>query len=174
LIRTATPADIGTLLAIERTCFAGNRLTRRRFNYLLETANSALLVDVANGEPRGYVLLLFRDCASVARLYSIAVHPRHMGQGIATGLAAAAEQIATGHGATRLRLEIRRDNQPSQTLFRQRGYDVFGSHVAYYHDGMDALRLEKTLVADHCNTPLTKVTPSDSARSLPRAVSRSP
>lgn len=144
-IRRATPADIAALVDIEHASFAGNRLDRRRFRYLLATAHGVLLVDAEAGRLRGYVLLLYRANSTIARLYSIATHPGHMGQGVASSLADAAEREASAHGYTCLRLEIRADNAASLALFRGRGYREFGRHAAYYHDGMDALRLQKAL-----------------------------
>lgn len=147
-IRRATPDDVAALVDIEHASFAGNRLDLRRFRYLLATAHSALLVDAQGGQLRGYVLLLFRANSTIARLYSIATHPGHVGCGVASSLVDAAERLARAHGLTCLRLEIRADNAASLALFGRRGYREFGRHAAYYHDGMDALRLQKPLARD--------------------------
>lgn len=145
-IRRAVLADVDELLAIERISFPGNRLDRRRFRYLLRDANSLTLVHASDNAVRGYVLLLFRKNSAVARLYSIATHPLHTGQGIAAGLVHAAEGVARERGLRSQRLEIRRDNAASLSLFQGQGYHIFGRYPAYYHDGMDALRLEKRLI----------------------------
>lgn len=145
-IRPAVPADVGALLAIENLCFAGDRLDRRRFFYLLRAANSAVLVNAVNGKVCGYVLLLFRKNSAVARIYSIATHPLHAGQGIAASLVCAAEQLVRERGLHSQRLEIRQDNTASLSLFQRHGYRIFGSYAAYYDDGMDAVRLEKKLI----------------------------
>lgn len=141
-IRRATLDDVAALVGIEDASFPGNRLDRRRFRYLLASAHGALLVD-ADTSLRGYVLLLFRANSTIARLYSIATHPAHLGRGVGARLVDAAERQARAHGDTCLRLEIRADNAASLALFRGRGYREFGRHAAYYHDGMDALRLQK-------------------------------
>jgi ribosomal protein S18 acetylase RimI-like enzyme len=146
-IRRATLADVAALVEIENASFPGNRLDRRRFRYLLAHAHGVILVDAVNGatELRGYVLLLFRSNSPVARVYSIATAARHVKQGVAAQLLRAAERLALDHGYTRQRLEIRADNAASLALFESRGYRRFGRHTAYYHDGMDAVRLEKVL-----------------------------
>lgn len=144
-IRRATLDDVAALVGIEDASFPGNRLDRRRFRHLLTKAHGALLVDADDGTLRGYVLLLFRADSTIARLYSIATHPGHLGRGVASTLVDAAERQARAHGYTCLRLEIRADNAASLALFRARGYREFGRHAAYYHDGMDALRLHKAL-----------------------------
>lgn len=144
-IRPATPGDIAALVAIENASFPGDRLDRRRFRYLLREANSVTFVDVDGEAVRGYILLLLRTDWRGARVYSIATHPAHLGCGVAARLLTAAERWATAHGCVQVRLEVRADNAASLTLFRKRGYVAFGSHRAYYHDGMDALRLRRTL-----------------------------
>jgi len=144
-IRRATLDDVAALVGIEDASFPGNRLDRRRFRYLLASAHGALLVDADDNALRGYVLLLFRANSTIARLYSIATHPAHLGRGVGARLAEAAERQARAHGYTCLRLEIRADNAASLALFRGRGYREFGRHAGYYHDGMDALRLQQAL-----------------------------
>lgn len=148
-IRRATLDDVAALVGIEDASFPGDRLDRRRFRYLLEHAHGALLVDAQDDALHGYVLLLFRANSTIARLYSIAVHPDCQGRGVASTLVDAAETQARRHGHTCLRLEIRADNAASLALFRGRGYREFGRHAVYYHDGMDALRLQKPLPRIH-------------------------
>ena len=144
-IRLATPHDIAALVAIENASFPGNRLDRRRFRYLLTQANSVTFVDVDGAVLRGYILMLLRTGWRGARIYSVATHPAHLGCGVAARLLTAAEHWAAAHGCAEVRLEVRTDNAASLALFRGRGYVVFGRHGAYYHDGMDALRLRRTL-----------------------------
>jgi len=144
-IRPATPGDIAALVAIENASFPGDRLDRRRFRYLLREANSVTFVDVDGAAVRGYILLLLRTGWRGARVYSIATHPAHLGCGVAARLLTAAERWAAAHGCVQVRLEVRADNAASLALFRGRGYVAFGSHAAYYHDGMDAQRLRRTL-----------------------------
>ena len=146
-IRPGVADDLAALLRIEQASFSGDRLSRRSFRHLLTEANSVTLIDDAGDAPRGYITLLFRADVSLARVYSIATAPGWQGQGVAAGLLAAAEELALAHSCVAMRLEIRRDNVASQQLFLRHGYEVFGEHVAYYEDGMDALRLEKSLTA---------------------------
>lgn len=142
-IRRATLGDIPALVAIENACFPGNRLDRRRFRYLLTMANAVTLVDEVHGVQRGYVMLLLRRNSVVVRLYSIATNPAYTRCGVAARLVDAAEHLLRAHGYLSQRLEIRADNRASLALFQGRGYRVFGRHLDYYHDGMDAIRLER-------------------------------
>jgi ribosomal-protein-alanine N-acetyltransferase len=144
-IRLATPGDIAALVAIENASFPGDRLDRRRFRYLLTQANSVTFADMDGATVRGYILLLLRTGWRGARVYSVATHPAQLGCGVAARLLTAAEHWAAAHDCMEMRLEVRADNAASLALFRKRGYVVFGRYGAYYHDGMDALRLRRTL-----------------------------
>ena len=166
MIRPAHLSDLDALVRLEERCFAGDRLSRRSFRYLLTRANAALLVDDEHGVVRGYALLRFRAGSPRARLYSIAVDPRHHGKGAGRALLSAAEQVAGVRGAARLQLEIRKDNHAAVRLYRGMGYREFGNYVDYYADHMDALRMQKPLLAH----PLPIMTPA-SDREKPRTVS---
>lgn len=146
-IREAGPEDIATLVGIEEASFDSDRLSRRSFRHLLTEGNSVTLIDGDDGQARGYITLLFRADVSLARVYSIATAPGWLGQGVASGLLRAAEELALVHNCVAMRLEIRKDNLASQRLFLRHGYALFGEHAAYYEDGMDALRFEKSLTA---------------------------
>jgi len=146
MIRPAAVADIDALAALEQRCFQSDRLSKRRFRYMLTKANAALLVDATGGALRGYVLVLFHAGTSLARMYSIAVAPEHRGAGLGEALLGAGERAALEHGCVEMRLEVRSDNEASIRLYRRLGYRQFGRYADYYEDHMDALRLEKLLV----------------------------
>lgn len=156
MIRPATLADLDALARLEQRAFDTDRLSRRSFRHLLTRGHALTLVDEAGGELRGYVLLLLRRGTSLARLYSIAVAPEHLRQGVARRLVEAAEAAAVEHRCMLLRLEVRRDNAASLGLFHRLGYRDIGVYPGYYEDAMDALRLEKYL-APHAPPRLTRV-----------------
>lgn len=145
MIRPAVVSDLEALVALEISCFDSDRLSRRRFRYMLTKANASILVEEQAHRIRGYVLLLFSRGTAMARLYSIAVAAAFRGQGVGETLVKAAEVAAREHGAACLRLEIRKDNAPSLRLFNRLGYKKFGEFADYYEDHMEAVRLEKTL-----------------------------
>lgn len=146
MIRPATPEDIDALVAIENLCFETDRLSRRSFRHMITKAHAALLLDEEAGAVRGYVLLLFNAGTSLARMYSIAVHPEFRSRGIGRQLMIAAEQAALAQDCVTLRLEVRMDNASSIALYESMGYRRFGFYDDYYEDHMDALRYEKRLV----------------------------
>ena len=148
MIRQATPEDIKSLLWLEEECFSVDRLSQRSFRYLLTKANAITFLDQQEGEVTGYVMLLFNAGTSLARLYSIAVSPRFRGRAIGKALVAAAEEAARERDSVYVRLEVRKDNAASITLFEQAGYRRFGEYDDYYEDHMDAFRYEKRLVSN--------------------------
>jgi ribosomal protein S18 acetylase RimI-like enzyme len=146
-IRAALPDDIGALVQLEQACFASDRLSRRSFRHMLKGGNAVTLLDEQHGAVRGYITVLFRADVSLARVYSIATAPGSLHRGVATALLAAAESLTLARNCVAIRLEIRKDNPASQQLFLRHGYALFGEHAAYYEDGTDALRFEKSLTA---------------------------
>ncbi|TPW13391.1 MAG: GCN5-like N-acetyltransferase, partial [Halothiobacillaceae bacterium] len=145
MIRPATLMDLDRLVTIEDACFTTDRLSRRSFRHLLTKGNAATLVEEVGGQIRGYVMLLFSNYTSLARLYSLAVDPGYQHKGVGLLLVEAAEQSALERECVSMRLEIRQDNSASIQLFQKMGYKQFDLIPGYYEDQMAALRFEKSL-----------------------------
>lgn len=156
MIRKAQLEDINALVSLESRSFDTDRLSRRSFRHLLTKANAVTLVADEAGVIIGYATVLFNAGTSLARLYSIAVDAAWKGRGIGKALVQAAERAALEAECVVLRLEVRRDNHASLSLFRQLGYRAFGSYKDYYEDHMEALRFEKEL-APHLEPELVRV-----------------
>jgi len=93
----------------------------------------------------GYALVLFRARSGGARLYSIAVDAAHAGRQLGSTLLKAAEDAARRRGASAVRLEVCETNAVAKNLYRKFGYAPVDQLPAYYGDGRDALRLQKSL-----------------------------
>jgi ribosomal protein S18 acetylase RimI-like enzyme len=146
-MRTAVPADVEALVAVENAVFETDRISRRSFLHFIASPSAELLVaHRAKGGIAGYTLVLYRRSTSVARLYSIAVVADMRGSGLGEALMAAAEEAARQHGELFMRLEVRPDNAHAIALYERRGYKLFGRCLDYYEDHADALRLEKSLI----------------------------
>lgn len=144
-IRPALQSDVDALVEIENRQFSSDRISRRSFRQLIDSATADTLVAEAGGRVRGYCIILYRAGSGVARLYSIAALP---GGGEAWGgraLLAAAEQAAYDEERLLLRLEVREDNARAIALYEENGYRRIGREDGYYQDGMAALRYEKLL-----------------------------
>jgi ribosomal protein S18 acetylase RimI-like enzyme len=147
-VRTATPADLDALVALELSAFCGVRMSRRQYRRHLASPGAAVLVAAAPGEGLlGSALVFFRSGSSRARLYSIATAPAARGRGLGARLLAAAERAARERGCRALRLEVRVDNAAAIALYERAGYGRIGRYAGYYEDGADAWRYEKTLLS---------------------------
>jgi ribosomal-protein-alanine N-acetyltransferase len=144
-VRHAEPADIAALIDLEHRVFATDRLSRRSLQRLLRSPSAQVLVADDGARLAGAAVVLFRDGARVARLYSIAVAPHMSGRGVGPMLLKAAEDAAIAHGCRAMRLEVHETNHAALARYRKSGYREFGRHAAYYDDGGDALRFEKPL-----------------------------
>jgi ribosomal protein S18 acetylase RimI-like enzyme len=144
-LRPARAADLPALLALERRCFAGDRLSARQYRAHLHNPRAWLVVALRDADLLGSALVFHRNDSRRARLYSIAVDPATRGLGLGARLLEAAERAARARRATHLRLEVREDNTPAIALYRARDYVEFGRKARYYEDGATALRFEKAL-----------------------------
>lgn len=145
VIRPATRTDIGELVRIEETCFAGDRISARSFARLMARDSASILVAVTDGIVAGYALLLFRKNSKSARIYSLAVDPPHAGTGIARLLLEAVEAEGRRRSMHRLRLEVRTDNDRAVRMYDKLGFERVGRRPRYYADGCDAIRYGKRL-----------------------------
>lgn|SRR5690606_4319561 len=146
-IRPARASDIDALLAIEDAVFEGDRLSRRSFNRHLESETALLLVAEEAGELAGYALLFHRRGEQVVRIYSLAVAPKFMSQGVGKRLLAAAEERAAAMQRAVLSLEVREDNERALQLYQGVGFQQMKRLPGYYEDGVAALRLNKAVEA---------------------------
>jgi len=144
-IRTASLADVEALLALEKICFDSDRLSRRSFKWMINKANSLLLVAENDAGIMAYVLVLYSRGTSLGRIYSLAVLPNYRKQGLAALLMHEAEAAALEAGRSFIRLEVRPDNQGAIRLYESLGYKHFDIVSDFYEDHADAIRMMKVL-----------------------------
>ena len=138
-LRTARPADLPALLALEAH-FPGDRLSARQFRHHLANPRARLRVAVAGENLLGYHLVLYGRGSGLARLYSIAVDEAARGQGLGRRLLADAEAQARAAGCRGLRLEVRQDNAAANAFYQAAGYRPLAELQAYYDDGAPGWR----------------------------------
>ncbi|SEI38720.1 Ribosomal protein S18 acetylase RimI [Allopseudospirillum japonicum] len=149
-LRPAQLADIPALFQLEQQSFQTDQLSKRQFKWMLTRAKAALWVinDVQASEKlAAYVLVLFHRGTSLARVYSLAVHPNYRQAGLGQILMRTAEILARAQACIYLRLEVRADNHAGIRLYERLGYRYFGTYADYYADHTQALRYEKRIVA---------------------------
>jgi ribosomal protein S18 acetylase RimI-like enzyme len=145
LIRTVEGRDLDLLVDLEEASFAGDRLSRRRFQHWIKASNRVFLVAEKNRQLLAYGLVLLHKGTRLARLYSIAVSALARGQGIGKMLLLALEQAAMEQGRLAMRLEVAKDNQNAIGLYEKLGYRTFGEYQDYYKDHGDAVRMQKRI-----------------------------
>lgn len=145
MIRRATFDDVLPMVFLEGLSFSTDRISRRSFRHLVAKSHGLTLVDEDQGVVRGYVSVLFNAKTSLARVYSIAVHPDHRGKALGRLLLRAAEEGARAEDRVEMRLEVRADNVPSIKLYESEGYRRFGVCEDYYEDHTEAVRYKKRL-----------------------------
>jgi len=144
-IRPALLTDLDQLVALEKTCFDTDQLSRRSFKHWISTEHRALLVAEQEKIISGYVLIIYHPGTRLARVYSLAVAPTQRGTGVAKLLMSAGEQAANDAGRLYLRLEVSVDNISAIKLYETLGYQKFGIYRDYYEDHKDALRYQKRI-----------------------------
>ena len=144
-IRPATGSDLDALVALERRAFATDHLSPRQYRHHISNPSARVLVATDRQGLLGKAVVFFRRGSDIARLYSIAVADTARRRGLGEALLAAAERGARRRGCRRMRLEVRPDNAGAIGLYERRGYRRIGAYTAFYEDGTDAWRYEKTL-----------------------------
>ncbi len=144
-LRAAAETDLETLLRLEETCFASDRISRRSWRRLIRSSAAEIVLATCNDKIAGALVLLFNRATDIARIYSIAVDPGFRQVGLARMLLDTAIAEAAERGAAIVRLETRVDNHAAQLLFAAAGFVVFGRIENYYADGTAALRLEHAI-----------------------------
>ncbi len=143
--RPAEGHDLDALLAIEARCFTSDRLTRRRFQHWLKAKNCVFLVCQDADGLVGYGLVLLHKGTRLSRLYSLAVHPRARGQGVAKQVIQNVETATSDRGRLYMRLEVAKTNLAAIAVYEAVGYRVFDEYSDYYEDHSDALRMQKRI-----------------------------
>lgn len=104
-------------------------------------------------------MVLFRRATAMARLYSVAVLPSRVGQGVGRRLLEAAEAHAIASDAVVMRLEVAVDNRAANALYERAGYRQIRRLDGYYEDGRAAYRLQKVLRGGDPPEPLGRSMP---------------
>jgi ribosomal protein S18 acetylase RimI-like enzyme len=140
-VRAGRPADVDAILALEAAAFpAEDRFPRASWRRLLASASAMVLVQPgADGIDAGIAWLLRRG-SSLARMYSLAVHPRARGRGLAKRLVAASLRRFPA-GIDTLGLEVRSDNAAAVGLYCALGFIETARLPRYYGDGRDGIRM---------------------------------
>lgn len=139
-----TPADLDSVLAIERVSFP-TPWSRRAFIHELKQNRAARCwVARAAGELVGYLCLW--EVGSELHITNLAVHPHWRRRGVARNLLGGILEDARQRRLAQAFLEVRPTNLEARGLYESFGFQVIGRRKGYYFDtGEDALVMEANL-----------------------------
>ena len=134
MIRKVQPPDFEELLQIEAEAFPKSQYDLGQFWNLHQTYPNTFLVDVTE-LINGYIVFSLEG-----HLISMAVRSGQRRKGIGTRLV----QEASAYCADKpLLLEVRVSNLGAQEFYLALGFNFIGRAKGYYHDGEDALLMER-------------------------------
>ena len=138
MIRAATVADADAIAALLDACGQNWTLDHVRSELARETGRHLVRED-----GRGTILGWITE--DVAEIDMLAVHPSARRSGLGRQLLDAWEADVRTRGALKVWLDVRPSNEAALRLYQGAGYRSTGKRSRYYHDGEDALLLERTL-----------------------------
>ena len=138
MIRAATVADAEAIAALLDACEQNWTLDHVR-SELARATGRHLVREDARGAILGWIT------EDVAEIDMLAVHPSARRSGLGRELLDAWEADLRTRGARKVWLDVRPSNEAALRLYQGAGYRSTGRRPRYYHDGEDALLLERTL-----------------------------
>lgn len=143
LPRTATMADLSSLVQLEQEVFDYDQIGMSSFRKFIQS--SYLWVFEQDEQIRAYILLLKRKGSKKLRIYSLAVSASSRGLGLGKKLLEYAISQASREGYQVLSLEVKIDNGPAIKLYENLGFTLLKKIEGFYSDGSTALVYQKTL-----------------------------
>jgi ribosomal-protein-alanine N-acetyltransferase len=137
-IRTATPADIPAMVALEQaTAFAAhwNETAYREIFKPGAPPRIALLSEHTDGSPVGFVVARISD--EDCELENIVVKQRAQRQGIGFQLIKTLRAEARVQSASRILIEVRESNIAARRLYEKCGFEITGLRRSYYSDPVE-------------------------------------
>lgn len=143
--RKAELKDIPEILSIEQACFKEDSFSEQQFVYLIKRAKGEFYVLLEQNKVIAYVSLLFHRRTRYLRIYSIAVHSEYRGRNLGQHLMERTLQSAQEYKAKKVTLEVKESNAPAIALYMKNGFIPLGIKPHYYHDGSDAVYMQRTI-----------------------------
>ncbi len=125
---------------MEKLCFGEDAWPWIDILAALVIPDTVRLVVEGEDELAGFVIGDRRRRQNLGWIASIAVHPDYRRKGFGTRLLHACEHELD---SARVRLSLRRSNEPALRLYRREGYERVNIWPKYYRNGEDAIVMEK-------------------------------
>jgi len=142
-IQTANWRDLRTLTRLERECFSDEAWPWLELLAVLTFPDVVRLKAVLNGEMVGFISADRRRKDNYGLILTLGVFTQHRRKGIARAMLRECERQLLP--LPRVRLTVRRGNQPAIALYLSMGYIQKEVWPKYYASGEDALVLDKEL-----------------------------
>jgi ribosomal-protein-alanine N-acetyltransferase len=150
--------DFERIWRLDQLCFPrGIAYTQPELAYYLTRGNAFTVVAEDGGDPPQLVGFIVAQrlrpskarapAAAVGHIITIDVASSARRSGLGTELLRVAEQRLTQLGCDRVTLETAVDNAAAIAFYERHDYSVVRTIPRYYHGELDALRMEKQLVA---------------------------
>lgn len=145
-IRTATPADLDAIMAIENASFLTDAWSAESMAAELVSEHSHYIVDEDAGEIIGYAGLRAIRGSADADIQTIALREARRGEGRGRGMLRTLLAEASARGAREVFLEVRADNPGAETLYVSEGFEELARRPQYYQpDNVDAIVMKVDL-----------------------------
>lgn len=89
--------------------------------------------------------IVWRTVCDESEIITVGVHPDARGAGIAIAMLGIMENEVKKNGANKIFLEVSHTNTPAIKLYEKCGFSPVGRRPKYYHDGTDAILMEKNI-----------------------------
>lgn len=139
-IQTANWHDLGQLRQLEQECFGEDAWPLIDLIGVLTMPGVIRLKAVVGDQMVGFIAGDLRSGEGIGWITTLGIRKAYRRQGIAQSLLTICEEQM---GIRRVRLCVRRDNDPALKLYEQNGYRMIDIWSNYYGQGRDALVLEK-------------------------------
>lgn len=139
-LRTALPADLDAIMALERASFPTDAWSAAMMREELVSPHGWYVVDEEAGRLVGYAGLRAVKSAKDADVQTIAIAEAARGRGRGRTLLRALLDEAARRGVAEVFLEVRADNPVAQALYASEGFLEIGRKPRYYQpDDVDAV-----------------------------------
>ena len=140
LIARATWQDLNDLRRLEDICFTEDSWPLWDLIAVLTLPKIVRLKAIVDGKMGGFIAGDPQPREKLGWISTLGVLPQFRRKGIAEMLLASCEMELD---FPRLRLSVSRSNEPALGLYKKTGYQMVDIWRNYYHNGEDALVLEK-------------------------------
>ena len=140
MIRTATPADLAQIMAIENASFPTDAWPENAMAAELEGTYGRYIVAEEDGTIQGYAGLRHLPGGADSDVQTIAVAAEARGKGLGRTLLRELLATAIERRAREVFLEVRADNPVAEKLYLSEGFTEIGRRARYYQpDDVDAI-----------------------------------